>query len=204
MVNSDELMRYGAAVGFSSIGLDVGYVPYEERIAKVSRAAWWLSENYVFVEAGLGPVHDWPTMPPDGNGSNPTAQLAADFVARTNIDALNVTELDTAERTVGVAPLISGIRRLREHVRVPLVLQLDAPMTNQDLQRLARAGIIKVEVGSALDITFSNALRRSLRNDEIVDPRSYFAEVRTALTEAARVIMEAITCRDLSPGTSKK
>lgn len=78
-VDSGELMRHGAAVGFSSIGLDVGCLPYEERIAKVSRAARWLSANYMFVEAGFGPVHDWHTISPDGNAFNATAQLAADF-----------------------------------------------------------------------------------------------------------------------------
>src|SRR6185437_8559049 len=55
LVNTAELMRHGAAVGFSSIELDVHCLSYEERIAKVSRAARWLSANYVFAEAGLGP-----------------------------------------------------------------------------------------------------------------------------------------------------
>ena len=55
LLNTAELMRHGAAVGFSSIGLDVHCLSHEERIAKVSRAARWLSANYVFAEAGLGP-----------------------------------------------------------------------------------------------------------------------------------------------------
>jgi fructose-bisphosphate aldolase class II len=197
-VDSGDLMRYGAALGFSSVGLDVGSLPYEERIAKVSRAARWLSANYVFVEAGLGPVRDWHTISPNGDGSNATAQLAADFVARTNIDALNVSLINTAERTFDVAPCVSVIHRLREHVRVPLVVQLDSPVTNRDLQRSIRAGIVKVHVGSALDITFSSALRHRLGSDTTGDPRSYLAEVRTALTETVSVIIGTITGDDPS------
>src|SRR5438045_1437683 len=84
-VDSAELMRYVAALGFSSIGLDIRCFPYEERIAKVSRAARWLSANYMFVEAGLGRIHDWPTGPSGRNVANAAEQLAADLVGRTNI-----------------------------------------------------------------------------------------------------------------------
>ena len=198
MVDSGELMRYAAAVGFSSIGLDVGCLSYEERITTVSRAARWLAANYVFVEAGLGPVHDWPAVSPDGKAANTTARLAADFVARTNIDTFNVTAINTAERAFGVVPYVPVISRLREHVQVPLACQLDPSMSKEDLQLLVQAGIVKVDVGTALDITFSSTLRHSLRSDTTVDPRSYLAESRTALTEAVSVIIEAISCRDLS------
>lgn len=196
LVDSAELMRYGAALGFSSIGLDIRCFPYEERIAKVSNAARWLSANYVFVEAGLGPIHDWRTSSPDGNVAKAAAQLAAEFAARTKIDALNVTVINTAERTFDVSPDVSIIPRLRDHVRVPLVLRLKSPVTNQDLRRWVRAGIVKVQIGSAPDLTFSGALRRSLRRNEIMDPRFYLAEVRTALTETVSVVLEAISCCD--------
>jgi len=79
----------------------------------------------VFAEAGLGPVHDWHTSSPDRNVANAAVQLAADFVARTNIDALDVTAINTAERTIGVSPEGSIIPRLRKRVRVPLVLHLN-------------------------------------------------------------------------------
>jgi fructose-bisphosphate aldolase class II len=123
-------------------------------------------------------------------------QLAADFVARTSIDALDVTVINTAERTIGVSPEGSIIPRLRKRVRVPLVLQLNPPMTNQDLQRSIRAGIVKIHVGSTLEMTFRGALRRSLRSDRIVDPRFYVASVRTASTERASAVLEAISCCD--------
>src|SRR6516164_7140997 len=134
---------------------------------------------------------EWHTGPSGGNVANATAMLAADFVARTNIDTLNVTAINTAERTFAVSPDASLISRLREQVQVPLVLQVNSSMTDQDLQRSVRAGIVKVHVGTALDMTFSNALRRSLRHSKIVDPRSYLAEVRTALTETGSVVLEA-------------
>jgi fructose-bisphosphate aldolase, class II len=115
----------------------------------------------VFAEAGLGPVHDWHTSSPDGNVANAAVQLVADFVARTNIDALNVTVINTAERTIGVSSEVSIIPRLRKRVPVPLVLQLNSPMTKQDLQRSIRAGIVKIHVGSALEMTFRRALPQS-------------------------------------------
>jgi len=45
-------------------------------------------------------------------------------------------------------------------------------------------------------MTFRGARRRSLRSDRIVDPRFYLASVRTALTERASAVLEAISCGD--------
>jgi fructose-bisphosphate aldolase, class II len=192
-VDGGDLMRHGAAVGFSSMGIDVGRLPYEERVTKVSAAARWLSANEVFVEAGLGSGLDLHASHPDGPAARATVQLLTDFVARTTIDALAVTVTDVARRTSGVAPDLNVIHSLHEHVSVPLVLQLAAPMTNRDLQRSVRAGIVKVNVGSALDSTYRSALRHSLRSHATVDPRPYLAEVRTALRERATGIIEAIS-----------
>jgi fructose/tagatose bisphosphate aldolase len=65
-----------------------------------------------------------------------------------------------------------------------------------DLQRSIRAGIVKIHVGSTFEMPFRGALRRSLRSDRIVDPRFYQASVRTALTERASAVLEAISCGD--------
>ena len=70
-------------------------------------------------------------------------------------------------------------------------------MTKQDLQRSIRAGIVKIHVGSALEMTFRGAPRRSLRSDRIVDPQFYLAAVRTALTERVSAVLEAISCCNL-------
>ena len=110
---------------------------------------------------------------------------------------LNVTVINTAERAIGVSPQVSIIPRPHKHVRVPLVLQLNSPMTNQNLQRSIRTGIVKIHVGSALEMTFRGALRRSLRSDTIVDPRSSLAAVRTALTKSVSAVLEEISCCDL-------
>ena len=69
-------------------------------------------------------------------------------------------------------------------------------VSDQDLQRSVRAGIVKIHVGSALEMILRGALRRSLRSDRIVDPRFELAAVRTALTERVSAIFEAISCCD--------
>jgi len=159
------------------MGIDVGRLPYAERVTKVSAAARWLSANEVFVEAGLGSGLDLHASHADGPASRATAHFVAEFVARTTIDALVVTVIDVARRTSGVVPDVSVVRSLREHVSAPLVLQLAAPITSRDLQRSVRVGIVKVNC---------------LRSRATVDPRPYLAEVRTALSERASVIIEAI------------
>jgi fructose/tagatose bisphosphate aldolase len=95
--------------------------------------------------------------------------------------------------------LAAALRAIADAAAVPVALHLDVVDSAElmrygrgpDLQRSVRAGIVKVHVGTALDRTFSSALRRSLRHSKIVDPRSYLAEVRTALTETGSVVLEA-------------
>jgi fructose-bisphosphate aldolase class II len=84
------------------------------------------------------------------------------------------------------------IDSLREHVPVPLVLHGSSGVADADLQRAVRAGIVKVNIGTALNMAFTSAVRRSLDSSASVDPRTYLGEARRAVTATVRNLIDVV------------
>ena len=81
------------------------------------------------------------------------------------------------------------IARLSAAVPVPLVLHGSSGVPDAALADAVAAGIRKVNVGTALGIVGTAALRRELaERPDVVDPRSYLRGVRAAIRdEVARL-----------------
>jgi len=84
------------------------------------------------------------------------------------------------------------IEALRDTVAVPLVLHGSSGVADADLQRAVRAGVVKVNIGTALNVAFTNAVRRSLDTSTSVDPRSYLGEARDAVAATVRDLIELV------------
>ncbi len=80
--------------------------------------------------------------------------------------------------------------RLREAVPVPLVLHGSSGASDEELARAVMGGIRKVNIGTALNIAMTGAIRERLaRDDRGVDPRRYLADGRDAMARTvARMI----------------
>jgi fructose-bisphosphate aldolase class II len=76
-------------------------------------------------------------------------------------------------------------------VPVPLVLHGSSGVPDDQLRAAVRAGIVKVNVGTILNVAFSGAVRARLGADEqVVDPRKYLAPARD---EIAAVVARLAT-----------
>jgi fructose-bisphosphate aldolase class II len=79
---------------------------------------------------------------------------------------------------------LSLISALRDAVPVPLVLHGSSGVPDGQLRDAVRAGIVKVNVGTALNLAFTGAVREALAADPaVVDPRRYLARARDAMAE---------------------
>ena len=75
------------------------------------------------------------------------------------------------------------IAALAEAVPVPLVLHGSSGVPDDELWRAVQAGMVKVNVGTGLNIAFTGAVREVLAaDDRVVDPRRYVAPGRAAMT----------------------
>ena len=115
----------------------------------------------VFVEAELGTsaartLKPSARMPPV---LRTDPRQAAEFVADTRVDALAVAVGSSHAMTSQTATLDFGlIEALRDAVPVPLVLHGSPACADADLATAAvRAGVVKVNIGTALNVAFTSA-----------------------------------------------
>jgi fructose-bisphosphate aldolase, class II len=101
---------------------------------------------------------------------------AADYVAPTGVDELAVAVGSSHAMAACTARLYRGlIAELRTAVPVPLVLHGSSGVADDELRAAVSAGIAKVDIGTILDVALPGAVRQTLRDPALVDPRTYLA-----------------------------
>ncbi|TGB12094.1 class II fructose-bisphosphate aldolase, partial [Streptomyces palmae] len=108
---------------------------------------------------------------------------AAAYVAETGVDALAVAVGSSHAMTDRTAALDHGlIARLREAVPVPLVLHGSSGVPDEQIRRAVAAGMVKINVGTALNTAFTGEVRAHLaEHAAVVDPRKYLRPAREAM-----------------------
>ena len=85
------------------------------------------------------------------------------------------------------------IARLRSAVPVPLVLHGSSGVPDEELRKAVSAGITKINVGTLLNVHFTEAVRAHLASDDTVtDPRKYLVPARVAIADAVAAMFTAI------------
>ena len=187
-VTDAALLRRAHDAGFSSVMFDAGAAPYDENVRVTREAAAWAHERGLWVEAELGYVGGKPDAPAsaheDGVRTDPGE--AAAYVAETGVDSLAVAVGSSHAMTSRTAALdLDLIARLAAAVPVPLVLHGSSGVPDDELRRAVAAGMTKVNIGTALNVAFTSAIRDHLgEHPEVVDPRKYLRDARDAMAAA--------------------
>ncbi|MFE4857080.1 ketose-bisphosphate aldolase [Streptomyces sp. NPDC056670] len=185
-VKQDELLRQAADAGFSSAMYDAAHLPYEENLAATRAAADWAHTQGLWIEAELGEVGGKDGKAPldaHAPGARTDPDEARQFVAESGVDALAVAIGSTHAMTSRTAELDHALlARLDAALRVPLVLHGSSGVPDDALSAAVAAGIAKVNIGTALNIAMTDAIRAYLAaNPEAVDARTYLTVGRQAM-----------------------
>lgn len=194
-VEDVTLLRQAVDAGFSSAMFDAGALPYDRNVAATRAAADWAHERGLWLEAELGHVGGKPGAPASAHlaGVRTDPQEAARYVAETGVDALAVAVGSSHTMTTRTAALDQElIVALREAVPVPLVLHGSSGVPFDELRAGVRNGIVKVNVGTALNVAFTGAVRTALAADNSVDPRRYLSAGREAMTAAVAELLAVL------------
>jgi fructose-bisphosphate aldolase, class II len=107
-------------------------------------------------------------------------------VAATGVGALAVAVGSShamRDRTAGVDTAL--VQRIAARVTAPLVLHGSSGVDDEVLRAAVAAGIRKVNVGTALNIAGTAAIRAALAAEpDAVDPRGYLRHARDAMAAA--------------------
>ncbi|RSS78986.1 class II fructose-bisphosphate aldolase [Streptomyces sp. WAC06614] len=192
-VKSPDLLRRAADAGFGSVMYDAAHLPYAENLEATRSAADWAHAHGLWIEAELGEVggkNGAAPLDPHAPGARTDPDEARRFVADSGVDALAVAIGSTHAMTRRTAALDHALLdRLAKTVDVPLVLHGSSGLPDAELAAAVAGGIRKVNIGTALNVAMTEAIRAHLTP---ADPRPYLTAARTAMAATALAMITAL------------
>ncbi|GAA1786820.1 class II fructose-bisphosphate aldolase [Planosporangium flavigriseum] len=197
-VEDTALLHQAADAGLSSVMFDASKLDYEANVAATRAAAEWAHERDLYLEAELGEVGGKDGAHAPGVRTDPGE--AAAYVAATGVDALAVAVGSSHAMTTRTAKLDHGlIADLQAAVPVPLVLHGSSGVADDELRSAVAAGIVKVNIGTILNVAFTSAVRDTLRDPDLVDPRKYLKPARTEMSAVVQRLLTVLTSNGVGP-----
>ncbi|MFF7680650.1 ketose-bisphosphate aldolase [Actinacidiphila glaucinigra] len=191
-VTDEDLLRRAADCGFGSVMYDGSALPHARNVAATRAAADWAHDRGLWLEAELGEIGGKDGVHAPGARTDPAE--AAAFAVATGIDALAVAVGSSHAMTTRTARLDHElIGRLRRAVTVPLVLHGSTGVPDDELRRAVAGGMVKINIGTALNIAFTGAVRDFLAADSVVvDPRRYLSSARARMAAAVESALRVL------------
>ena len=191
-VEDIALLHQAADFGFGSVMYDGSTLAYEDNVVATRDAVEWGHSHGLWVESELGEVGGKDGAHAPGIRTDPTE--AASFVAATGVDGLAVAVGSShamLDRSAALDhPLIAEIAAA---VGIPLVLHGSSGVPDEELRQAVAAGMVKINVGTALNIAFTGAVRGYLDGQEkVVDPRKYIAQGREAMADVVARFIDVL------------
>jgi fructose-bisphosphate aldolase class II len=187
-VEDEKLLRQAPDHGFSSVMFDASRRDFQDNVAATAAAAQWAHAQGVYLEAELGEVGGKDGAHAPGVRTRPDE--AAAFVMATQVDALAVAVGSSHAMTTRDARIDHAlIADLAAAVPVPLVLHGSSGVPDDDLAAAVAAGIVKVNVGTILNVAYTRAVRDSLQDAAVVDPRTYLAPARAGVRDVVHHLL---------------
>jgi fructose-bisphosphate aldolase class II len=175
-------------LGVTSVMYDASELSYDDNVARTRAVTDDLHARGIWVEAELGAIGGKGGAHAPGVRTDP--QEAVAFVAATGVDALAVAVGSSHAMTSRTASLDCDlVRAIADVVPVPLVLHGSSGVPVEQLREAIRAGIRKTNVGTALNVAFTGALRTALADEGLTDPRKYLAPGRGAVSDAVAALL---------------
>ena len=188
-VTDIDLVQRAAALGASSAMYDGAHLPFAENVAQTRAMVEWGAEHGVWIEAELGEIGGKDGAHAPGVRTDPAE--ARRFVEDTGVAALAVAVGSSHAMTEQTAALdLDLIQALAEAVPVPLVLHGSSGVPDDQLRSGAERGMVKINVGTALNVAYTGAVRSALAADPaLTDPRKYSAPARAAVADAVEHVL---------------
>jgi fructose-bisphosphate aldolase, class II len=187
---SFELVQQAVQVGVGSAMFDASSQPHEANVEATTEVVRWCHGHGVSVEAELGEIGGKDGVHAAGARTDPGEAVA--YVAATGLDALAVAVGSSHAMTTRNAVLDEElIGRIASAVPVPLVLHGSSGVPDDGLRSAVAAGIVKVNIATHLNVTFTRTVRERLAADQqSVDPRKYLGPGREAMSrEVTRLLV---------------
>lgn len=177
-ITNAELATRAEDLGFSSVMWDSSNLDYADNVEATRAIVTWGHARGIWVESELGAIGGKGGAHAPGVRTDPEEARA--FAVATGVDSLAVAVGSSHAMTEKTAELdldlIADIHRL---VPIPLVLHGSTGVPEESLVQATTAGMWKINIGTALNIAATKAVREVLAADpQLTDPRKYLGPAR--------------------------
>jgi len=188
-----RIFARSAELGVGSLMFDASKLEYDDNVHATSTVCRAGQSLGLWIEAELGEVGGKHGAHALGSRTDP--EEARRFVEHTGVDGLAVAVGSShamRERTAVIDTDL--VRRLADLVPVPLVLHGSSGVADTVIAQAVRAGIRKVNIGTALNLAGTAALRQVLaERTDAVDPRVYGRVARQAMADAVARLCRVVS-----------
>ena len=193
--SSFELAVQAIKEGYTSVMIDGSKLPFEENIDVSARVVSVAHPNNIPVEAELGKVGGKEDDHEAVADTNTDPMEAKEFVEKTGIDSLAVA-IGTAHGFYVGTPVLDKERlsEIREVVDIPLVLHGASGLSDEDVMDCVKRGICKVNFATELRAAYSKAVRETLEDEKVFDPKAYGKAGIAAVRELVMARMKVCGC----------
>ncbi len=186
------LVEEALSLGFGSVMFDAAALPYADNVRTTREAARLLHGAGLWLESELGEIGGKDGAHAPHVRTDPDE--AARYVAETDVDALAVAVGSSHAMTDRTASLdLELVARLRRVVPVPLVLHGSSGVSDDGLRAAVAAGLVKINVGTQLNIAYTAAVRAGVDASTGPDPRPWLAEAREQMTATVARLIDVVS-----------
>ena len=185
---SDEQAKKCIESGYSGVMIDLASEDYELNVRETKRVVELAHKVGVSVEAELGTIvtaDETPEVIAEGC-TDPV--MARRFVKDTGIDCLAVS-VGTAHGAYKYAPKIQFdlLKELVDTVECPIVVHGGSGTPDEDVEKMVRLGIAKLNVGTEFFTAYIDAVKEMTKGDSRPD----IIDMMRAARDAVRVTADA-------------
>jgi fructose-bisphosphate aldolase class II len=188
-----ELLKLAVEINFSSVMFDGSILPHHQNIELTKSATQWSHSHDLWIESELGEIGGKDGAHAPGVRTDPLD--AASFVEQTGVDALAVAVGSSHAMISKTASLDHElIKKIADAVSVPLVLHGSSGVPDDELKLAAIEGMKKINIGTALNIAYTGAIRSFLSSNPFeTDPRKYTAIGREAIAQTVSHYLKTVS-----------
>lgn len=196
VLNLDHGRSYTAAdqclrSGWTGIMFDGSKLPYEQNIAITAKVKRRARSFGIGVEGEIGQVKYKEDLKKSAQPVLATPEQAVDFVRRTKVDALAVGIGNSHGLPIpGERLHFQLLAKIQQAVHIPLVLHGASGTSAASIRRAISLGICKINIDTDLRIAFTKAVRQTLKDSALYDPRAFLENGREAVMKTVRQKIE--------------
>lgn len=190
---SYETCKKAIDCGFTSVMIDASSFPLNENIRVTKEVIKYARQKKVSVEAEVGSIGG----EEDGVANELAYAKVEDcilFVEETNVDVL-APALGSVHGIYKGEPRLDfeRMKTIKEKTNIPLVLHGGTGIPDEMIEKAIACGICKININTELQIAWSNAVRKFLKEAEkVYDPRKIVKAGEEALKNCVRKKIELL------------